>query len=88
MKKWVAVLVIYLAGGFLTNSYFFLYRYEEWNEDSKFTAPDGEVHNSGKADIRLAFGTLLWPVYWLSRASTEVVRKAAQIKICTGDSER
>lgn len=61
MRRWVgvAIVCVYFAGAFLTNSYIRNYRYDEWPEVS--------------APPRSFLGTVLWPAYAAARASDAVV---------------
>lgn len=76
MKKLVAGIVLYVIGGFLTNAYCQVHRWDDWNvRKSSLYDPD-----SGKASRRLVGATVAWPVYWTSRASIWICRHSVEIR--------
>lgn len=64
---WTA-LAIYLVGGFLTNAYCQIHRWNNWQESS----------SSIDENEKLIGATIMWPVYWAARASIALVEQPGQ----------
>lgn len=75
----LAILLSYIAGGFLTNAYCQTHRLEDWQASHRTEKRswDGsiDIDSDGAKEAKqdLTVATLLWPGYWASRISLWIV---------------
>lgn len=70
----VCALFVYIAGGFLTNAYCQVYRWDDWvyryfDRYGNFCVRDDS------ATQNTLWATIAWPVYWASRISFWIVEE-------------
>ena len=88
MKKWIALLMFYVAGAILTNSYVRMYRWNEWNNNSRAHLwsymksvsvydLEEEYRYNGR---KVFFATIFWPVYLLCVGADTMVCTKVEIE--------
>lgn len=70
-NTWLFILV-YLVGGFLTNSYVRQYRQPVWIQEYQ-VAPVYPDTPAGRSAVLVVGATVFWPVYILSRVSDSLL---------------
>jgi hypothetical protein len=80
MKTFYAV-AIYLIGGFLTNAYCQVYRWDDWAQRvQKSEVYPYLVTNDDAAEGKLMSATIVWPAYWAARAALCVVSLEVNVR--------
>lgn len=82
-KKEIALLVTYLLGALLTNSYCRNCRWDDWDKDDdpNWRAMNPQAPFDPDPALSTASATILWPVYVAARTADAVVNCATKIEV-------